>query len=318
MGVAESRNDRFYQLCGLGKTHLVEKMLEADKQLKTININWQNYESKCTPLLIASANGHVKVVEILISQNAEVTLKDEREATALHHAAQSGHLSIIDILLKAGCDINAVDKNQWTPLMNACYWANEDAAYNLLDAGANSELRNIDGRTALHEVCRSPAVNKGKILARIAKRLIQAGCDANVSSTSEEDLNALMYAAYHNHVSVANVLIEHNCNIDSTDYQGWSALHWSADRDHIDIVKLLVQRGCKLNLKGKREESALDRAKSDLVRDFISQHLPCEKIAVENIIMNGFHNGHNGHVILNGHHNGVIHNGIVDSSINAN
>ncbi len=44
MGVAESRNDRFYQLCGLGKTHLIEKMLEADKQLKTININWQNYE----------------------------------------------------------------------------------------------------------------------------------------------------------------------------------------------------------------------------------------------------------------------------------
>ena len=44
MGVAESRNDRFYQLCGLGKTHLVERMLEADKDLKTININWQNYE----------------------------------------------------------------------------------------------------------------------------------------------------------------------------------------------------------------------------------------------------------------------------------
>ena len=67
----------------------------------------------------------------------------KREATALHHAAQSGHLAIIDMLLKAGCDINAVDKNQWTPLMNACYWANEDAVYNLLDAGADSELRNI-------------------------------------------------------------------------------------------------------------------------------------------------------------------------------
>jgi hypothetical protein len=44
MGVAESRNDRFYQLCGLGKTHLIERMLEADKDLKTININWQNFE----------------------------------------------------------------------------------------------------------------------------------------------------------------------------------------------------------------------------------------------------------------------------------
>ena len=67
----------------------------------------------------------------------------------------------------------------------------------------------------------------------------------------------------------------------------------------------------------KREESALDRAKSDLVRDFIAQHLPNEKIiAVENIIIkNGLQNGelksHNN--LKNGHHI----NGHVESSINA-
>lgn len=300
MGVAESRNDRFYQLCGLGKTHLIEKMLEADKQLKTININWQNYESKCTPLLIASANGHDKIVEILINNNADVKIKDEREATALHHAAQSGHIAIIEMLIKAECDINAVDKNKWTPLMNACYWANEEAVLVLLKAGADSDIRNIDGRTALHEVCRSPSLDKEEVLARIAKRLIQSGSDANLSSSSQEDLNALMYAAYHNHVGVANVLIEHNCDLDSTDYQGWSALHWSCDRDHIEIVKLLIERGCKLNLKGNRAESALDRAKSDSVRNIILKHLIPES---------------NGYLNMNGHLN---HNGSVDSSINAN
>ena len=47
------------------------------------------------------------------------------------------------MLIKAGCDLNAVDKNKWTPLMNACYWANEDAVIELLQAGANSNLRNI-------------------------------------------------------------------------------------------------------------------------------------------------------------------------------
>ena len=77
MGVAESRNDRFYQLCGLGKVHLIEKMLEADRDLKTINITWQNFESKCTPLLIASANGHAKVVEILLKNDADVKIRDE-------------------------------------------------------------------------------------------------------------------------------------------------------------------------------------------------------------------------------------------------
>lgn len=77
MGVAESRNDRFYQLCGLGKYHLVERMLEADRDLKTINVNWQNFDTKSTPLLIASANGHEQVVRILLDYGADVSLRDE-------------------------------------------------------------------------------------------------------------------------------------------------------------------------------------------------------------------------------------------------
>lgn len=271
MGLAESRNDRFYQLCGLGKTHLVEKMLEADKELKTININWQNFESKCTPLLIASANGHEKIVEILLKNDVDIKMRDERDSTALHHAAQSGHANIVDMLIKAGCDINALDKNRWTPLMNACYWANEDAVVQLLEAGADSNIKHVDGRNALHEVCRSQT-KKEDVLARIAKLLIQYGSDVNLTSSSQEDLNALMYAAYHNHVGVANVLLEYNCDINTTDYQGWSALHWSVDRDHFDFVKLLIERGCKINLKGNRAESAIDRAKSDLVREILSKH----------------------------------------------
>lgn len=56
----------------------------------------------------------------------------------------------------------------------------------------------------------------------------------------------------------------------------------------------------------KREESALDRAKSDLVRNFISKHLPNDTIPGDNLILNGFHNGH-----------ADVLNGIGQSSINA-
>ena len=68
--------------------------------------------------------------------------------------------------------------------MNACYWANEEAAITLLEAGADSSLRNVDGRTALHEVCRSPAIQKEEVLARIATRLIESGSDVNLTSSS--------------------------------------------------------------------------------------------------------------------------------------
>ncbi|RNA31176.1 ankyrin repeat domain-containing 50-like [Brachionus plicatilis] len=283
-GPTLSRNDRFYQLCGLGKVHLIEKMLEADKSLKTININWQNFKTKSTPLLIACANGHDKVVEILLNHGADVKIRDERECTVLHHAAISGHANVVGQLIKAGCDINALDKNKWTPLMNACYWANLEVVFTLLKSGADTNMRNIDGRTAMHECCRSPS-NKEKDLSIIAKSLIEAGCDVNLTSSSHQDFNALMYAAYHNHVGVANVLLESNCDINTTDLRGWSALHWSVDRDNIDFVKLLIEKGCKINLKGNRQESALDRAKSESVRSMLKQN---SEIAInENNLANG-------------------------------
>jgi hypothetical protein len=52
MGNIDSRNERFYNLCGLGKAHLIEKMLENDRTLNTIDINWIFFESQTTPLLI--------------------------------------------------------------------------------------------------------------------------------------------------------------------------------------------------------------------------------------------------------------------------
>jgi len=222
MGVGESRNERFYHFCGLGKAHLVEKMLEADRIHKTININWQLFESKCTPLLIAAANGHDKVVEILLQNGADVKATDERFCTALHHAAQRGHSKIIEMLLKSGCDVNAQDKNNWSPLMNACYWAHRDAVVHLLRAGANPSLVNSDGRNVLLELCRSPSRNE-EALAEIAHVLIETGTSVDIKASAKfhsfkEDFTALMYAAYHNHARIASVLIESNCNLNIQDY----------------------------------------------------------------------------------------------------
>jgi len=105
--------------------------------------------------------------------------------------AQSGHLNIVEMLIKVGCDINETDKNKWTPLMNACYWANQDAVLALLKAGADPNIKNVDGRTALHEVCRSPT-KKEDVLANIAVTLIKNGSDVNLTSSSQVKLQNLL------------------------------------------------------------------------------------------------------------------------------
>lgn len=266
MGATESRNERFYQCCGLGKAHLVERMLESDKQYNTINVNWVSFDTKSTPLLIACANGHEKVVELLLQSNADPNASDSHECTSLHHAAQRGYADIIKKLVNAGCDLDVQDQQGWTAVMKACYWCQPDAVMVLLEAGADVHIRNLSDRTALHEVCRSPIAYRGPDLAEISMALIDAGCKQDQRANTEGKLTPLMYAAYHNHLDVALVLIESDSNLCAVDQQGWTALHWACDRNNSDIVQLLLDKGSPPLAECNSGMTPIMRAKSDIVR----------------------------------------------------
>ncbi|UJR10545.1 hypothetical protein I4U23_014745 [Adineta vaga] len=270
MGNIDSRNERFYNLCGLGKAHLIEKMLENDRTFNTININWISFESQSTPLLIASANGHDLVVDILLRNNAKITIKDARQATPLHHAAQRDYTTIARKLLHAGSDVNARDKLGWTPLMKACYFCSPDIILTLIEAGAEINAQTEQGRTALHELCRSPTLNNETLLAEIACILIEA--DANINQIDKDHFTPLIYAAYHNHPSIVLVLLESQSFINHTDQQGWTALHWAIDRDHADIVQLLIDKGARTDIRSHRGELAISRTKSLRIHD-IMKHI---------------------------------------------
>lgn len=266
MGATESRNERFYQCCGLGKAHLVERMLESDKQYNTINVNWVSFDTKSTPLLISCANGHDKVVDLLLNFDANPNVKDSHQCTSLHHAAQRGYVEILKKLIHVGCDLNTRDQQGWTALMKACYWCQPDAAMILLEAGSNVSIRNLSDRTALHEVCRSPVSDREADLAEIAMALLETGCEQDQRANTEGELTPLMYAAYHNHLDIALVLIEFNSNLGAVDQQGWTALHWACDRDNPQIVQLLLDKGSSPLAECNAGTTAVMRAKSEQVR----------------------------------------------------
>ena len=80
---------------------------------------------------------------------------------------------------------------------------------------------------------------------------------------------SLSLAAYHNHTSVALVLLESNCAINKTDKQGWTSLHWGIDRDHPEIVQLLIDKGARTDILSNRGDSAASRVKSVRVKDIV-------------------------------------------------
>ena len=69
------------------------------------------------PLHLASMQGHVGVVGLLLSRSTSLLkIVDSKGQNCLHHAAKNGHYEMVSVLVGQGSDSNIADKDGWTPL----------------------------------------------------------------------------------------------------------------------------------------------------------------------------------------------------------
>lgn len=93
-----------------------------------------------TPLLLAAARGHTKVVQIIINhghnkKKVNLTMNNLAGNTALHVACENGHLAIVKLLLDCSDfirDINAQNTNGDTALHLAAHQGNIDIVQQML------------------------------------------------------------------------------------------------------------------------------------------------------------------------------------------
>jgi uncharacterized protein len=100
-----------------------------------------------TPLMIASIEGNLPVVKALVQgRNARL---DHIGWTPLHYACSRGHLEVAQFLLANGAIVDSLSPGYTTPLMMAVQSGNEQLVKLLLDKGADIQLRNTNGLTAI-------------------------------------------------------------------------------------------------------------------------------------------------------------------------
>jgi len=87
------------------------------------------------------------VVKALVQgRNAQL---DHIGWTPLHYASSRGHLEVAQYLLANGSIVNSMSPGNTTPLMMAVQSGNEQLVKLLLDKGADIQLRNANGLTAI-------------------------------------------------------------------------------------------------------------------------------------------------------------------------
>ncbi|XP_054515953.1 fibronectin type 3 and ankyrin repeat domains protein 1 isoform X7 [Pan troglodytes] len=117
------------------------------------DVNLKNGSGKDS-LMLACYAGHLDVVKYLRRHGASWQARDLGGCTALHWAADGGHCSVIEWMIKDGCEVDVVDTGSgWTPLMRvSAVSGNQRVASLLIDAGANVNVKDRNGKTPLMTV----------------------------------------------------------------------------------------------------------------------------------------------------------------------
>lgn len=90
-------------------------------------------------------------VRFILEKGADLEKETPHIGTALHYAAGQGAMSIVRMLLSKGAKPDSMCRNSGaTPLLVSAQYAHPHVSCALLEAGANVNARDKEGRTALH------------------------------------------------------------------------------------------------------------------------------------------------------------------------
>ena len=225
--------------------------------LPEVDLNHQGGHNR-TALHVAVQAKHGDVVQVLIDAGADIDTKDDDGRSPLHLASISGELTTMKMLVKAGADVRATDAETATCLMVAAYHGHTDTvrylvslqevdlnhqqyrnktalhfAVNkkhadvvqvLIDAGADIETRNDEGRSPLH---------LASLLGELTtvKMLVKPGAD--VRATDSERDTCLTLAAYNGHTDTVRYLVGlPEVDLNHQDSENHTARHVAVHEKH--------------------------------------------------------------------------------------
>lgn len=114
-----------------------------------VNLNAAT-EKGLTSLMLASLQGHVEVVKLLLaSKKVDVNAKDITGTTSLMAAAKRGHVEIVRLLLEADAKLDNQSEQGMTALAMAAMDGHMDVVNLLVSRGANLNLKAANGLTAM-------------------------------------------------------------------------------------------------------------------------------------------------------------------------
>ncbi|GFR86513.1 ankyrin repeat and SAM domain-containing protein 3 [Elysia marginata] len=122
--------------CSIGHYDWVRTIIRRNEGIDLDRKNFGGW----TPLMYACYIGHDNIVSLLINAGGcNMNTKNPRGLTPLMLAASCGNESVARLLIRRGANVELLDKSGWTALFHATYAGHQNFVAFLLEAEANKD-----------------------------------------------------------------------------------------------------------------------------------------------------------------------------------
>jgi ankyrin repeat protein len=179
---------------------------------------------------------------------------NEQNGQQLHNACRARDFVLVRSLVSSGeASVNYQDANGYTPAMACCRGDGTDILTYLIQRGADLDLANSVGCTALHIAA---IFRKHLSLAVLLLHGANADLTTNCGSTA-----LIISAFYDDSPEFATLLLQHGVAVDAVNTEGRTALWCASFQGYLPIVELLVEGGSDIEIANNQGKKARDIAR---------------------------------------------------------
>ncbi|XP_055974473.1 LOW QUALITY PROTEIN: ankyrin repeat domain-containing protein 7 [Sorex fumeus] len=179
-----------------------------------------------------------KVKEYVSFRKYDVNMQDREFRTPLHLACANGRSSVVSQLIDKKCKKNAWEREKICPFTETIQCKKEICATILLHYGADPNLMDSNGNTALHyAVC-------GEKISLVEKLLEYK---ANLEVQNKDGYTPLLLAITENNVKMVEFLLKRGANVNASDKNQRTALMIALIYEPEALVSLLLTQNVDLS-----------------------------------------------------------------------
>lgn len=269
-------NNVLFPICKGGNKKMFDMLLSYGADIDHISIGGD------APLLRSCRYGKAEILEAILERTNLIDYKAPIDGfNAIFASVEADRSECIEILHRYGVDINQKTDDDnlilkgASPLHLAAYYNRKDACKTLLRLGADINIKDFNGQTALHIAVIQGHIDMIKLLRNTNIVEDNYGCTPHSYCRNHKDIRKLLVDplldilmqlargqfSKDDTIKACAILKENNyINMDIFDYDKTTPLFQAVLHSNYPVVEFLLSIGCDKNVRNQHNRTCMDFA----------------------------------------------------------